>query len=242
MATRFDLEAAVAAWRRPLAHTRAFLAEDIDELEVHLRDHIDRLMAEGLDEAAAFRRATARLGVVIELEPEYQKVRWVKHRHRRSLWRELIWEGSMLKNYLTVALRNLRRHKGYTFISVAGLAVGLACCLLIVLFVEHELSYDQHHDNTDRVYRLVKGGSANTPELWAPALEAEFPEVEKAVRVMEGFSQTLIRYGETQILEPHGLFADAEAFDVFGWPLIQGHPQTALAAPFTLVLSETLAR
>ena len=119
------LEAAVAAWRRPLEHARAFLDEDIDELEVHLRDHIDRLIAEGLDEEAAFRRATERLGVVFDLEPEYRKVRWVKHRHRRSLWQELIWEGAMLKNYLRVALRNLRRHKGYTFISVAGLAVSI---------------------------------------------------------------------------------------------------------------------
>jgi len=61
----------------------------------------------------------------------------------------------MIKNYLKIALRNLRKHKGYTFINITGLAVGLACCLLIVLFVRDELSYDRYHDNADRIYRIT---------------------------------------------------------------------------------------
>jgi len=238
---QFDLEVAIKAWRSLLENRRAFLDEDVDELEAHLRDQIEELVSTGLDETSAFSRSVARIGTVHELEPEYDKVRWTKHLHRHSYWQEITWEVTMLKNYLVVALRNLRRHKSYTIISVAGLAVGLACCLFILIFIEHETSYDKHHANGDRIFRLAKGNSANTPELWAPALEVEFPEVERAVRIKEGFSRTLMRYEEFQALEPHGLFADASAFDVFYWPLIQGQPSTALAAPFTIVVSEKLA-
>jgi len=255
MATRFDLEAAVAAWRRPLAHTRAFLDEDIDELEVHLRDHIDRLMAEGLDEAAAFRRATARLGVVIELEPEYQKVRWVKHRHRRSLWRELIWEGSMLKNYLIVALRTMRRQKGYTAINIVGLAVGLACCLLIGAYVYHEATYDRFHQHADRTYRVIynwqDGRQAPPPptgEFWAwgsaapgPALAVEFPEIEQMVRFSGGHTLLLSRE-DLSFQEENYYFADSAVFLMFDFELLRGTPETVLDEPDTIVLTETTAR
>ena len=75
----------------------------------------------------------------------------------------------MFKNYLKIALRNLFKHKVYSFISMAGLSVGIACCLMILLYIQHELSFDRYHNNGDRIYRLVKGNNANTPELWAPA-------------------------------------------------------------------------
>ncbi len=238
---RFDLEAAILAWRSPLENKRAFLGEDVDELEAHLRDLFEEFVSTGLDETLAFNRSVARIGAVLDLEPEYDKVRWAKHLHRQSFWREITWEGTMFKNYLIVALRNLRRHKCYTFISVAGLAMGLACCLFILIFIEHETSYDKHHEKGDRIFRLVKGNSANTPERWAPALEVEFPEIEKAVRFMEGFSRTQIRFEDFQALEPNGLFADAAALEIFNWRLDQGHPTTALAAPFTIVLSKKLA-
>jgi len=197
----------MAAWRRPLEHARAFLDDDIDELETHLRDHVDRLIADGLDEEAAFRRATARLGVVFEIEPEYRKVRWVKHRHRRSLWREVIWEGAMLKNYMMVALRTMRRQKGYTAINIVGLAVGLVCCLLIGVYVYHEATYDRFHEHADRIYRVIynwqEGREAPAPprsefSAWGsaaagPPLAADFPEVEQMVRFSGGHTLLLSR-------------------------------------------------
>ncbi len=255
MAIRFNLEKAVASWRRPLEHTRAFLADDIDELEVHLRDHIDRLVGDGLDEEAAFRRASRRLGVVFELEPEYRKVRWVKHRQRNSLWREVIWEGSMIKNYLTVALRTMRRQKAYTAINIVGLAVGLACCLLIGMYVYHEATYDRFHQHADRTYRVIynwqRGDQAPPPprsEFWAwgsaapgPALATAFPEIEQMVRFSGGHTILLSREG-LSFQEEDYYFADSAAFLMFDFELLQGTPETVLDEPDTIVLTETTAR
>lgn len=88
----------------------------------------------------------------------------------------------------------------------------------------------------------MKGNSANTPELWAPALEDEFPVIEHAVRFMQGFTNTLIIASEQRFLEERGLYADASVFDVFSWPLLKGNPESALGDPFSIVLSEKLAR
>ena len=255
MATGFDLETALAAWRRPLEHARAFLDEDIDELEAHVRDHIDRLVDEGLDEAAAFRRATARLGLVLDLESEYRKVRWVKHRHRRSLWREVIWEGSMLKNYMMVALRTVRRQKGYAAINIVGLAVGLACCLLIGIYVYHEATYDRFHEHTDRIYRLIynweEGRDALPPpraDFWAwgsaapgPPLAADFPEVEQMVRFSGGHTLLLSRE-DRSFQEEDYYFVDPAVFQMFDFELLRGTPETVLDEPDTIVLTETAAR
>ena len=101
---------------------------------------------------------------------------------------------------------------------------------------------DRHHEKADRVYRLVKGGSANSAELWAPALEAEFAEVERAVRLMGGFSRALVTHEDGRYQEPGGLYADAAVFDVFSWPLLRGAPTSALSAPFSVVLTEPMAR
>ena len=96
----------------------------------------------------------------------------------------------MLKNYVKIALRTLKRQKGYTFINVAGLAVGMACCLLILLFVQDELSYDRHHDNADRIFRLTIAYDQGSH--WAPigppvgpAFMAEIPEVEQIARIFD---------------------------------------------------------
>ena len=78
----------------------------------------------------------------------------------------------MLKNYLKVALRNLRRHKGYAFINILGLAVGLACCIMILLWVRHEMSYDRFHDNADRIVRVGVEGNFGGKDLTAPISNA----------------------------------------------------------------------
>lgn len=148
----------------------------------------------------------------------------------------------MLRNYLKVALRHLRRNRIHSFINITGLAVGMACCVVLLIYVQHEISYDRHHKKGDHIYRLAKGNSANSPELWARALETELPEITHAVRLMHGFSQALVAYDDQQYREPLGLYADAKVFDVFTWPLLQGNPQTALQAPFTVVLSQSMAR
>ncbi|NUO80581.1 ABC transporter permease, partial [candidate division KSB1 bacterium] len=108
----------------------------------------------------------------------------------------------MLKNYLKIALRNLLRHKGYSFINVVGLAIGMACCILILLWVRDELSYDAFHPESDRIYRVVQeqrfSGSVQQVAVVAapvaPALANDFPEVEIAVRIRP--RPHLVSFGE----------------------------------------------
>ncbi len=155
----------------------------------------------------------------------------------------------MLKNYLTIALRNLLRHKGYSAINVLGLAIGIACCVLIMLYVQDELSYDQYHEKKDRIYRLVESmtiagrpiEAAVTPPPWAPVLAKDYPSIEQITRIKPPNSRWLIRYEDKRFYERYFVFADASVFDIFTLPLVQGNGKTALAEPHTVVLSESMA-
>ena len=155
----------------------------------------------------------------------------------------------MFINYLTIALRNLLRYKGYSAINVLGLAIGIACCVLIMLYVQDELSYDQYHEKKDRIYRLVELATvagrpieaAVTPPPWAPALVKDYPVIEQITRIKPPNSRWLIRYGDKRFYERFFVFADSSVFDIFTIPLVQGNAQTALAEPHTVVLSESMA-
>ena len=155
----------------------------------------------------------------------------------------------MLKNYLTVVLRTLQRHKGYSFITITGLAVGIACCILILLYIRHEVSYDQAYDKADRIYRIVSeerteeglSRSARSPVPLGPALKQSYPEAEDFIRFWRAF-QPVLRYEDKVFREQGQLyFTDATVFDVFSLDLLAGDPRTALAAPGTIVLTETMA-
>lgn len=151
-------------------------------------------------------------------------------------------------HYLKPALRSLRKHTDLTLINVFGLALGLACCLLIGRYVLHETSYDRFHDKADRIYRLspdvtmpsgVQSWTATQGPL-APALEADFPEIEAAVRLHA--SDALVQHEEVRHIEPNLLYVDAAFLDVFSFPLLAGDAATALGAPGSIVLTETTAR
>jgi putative ABC transport system permease protein len=155
----------------------------------------------------------------------------------------------MFRNYLTIALRNLVRHKAYSIINVGGLAIGIVCCLLILLFVRDELSYDRFHEKAERIFRLVDSfdveGSlsrhfALSSAPFAPALKQKFPQVEDAVRLFPG-RRRLVSYGERKYYEDGLIFADASLFDIFTFPLVKGDPVAALKAPNRIVVSEAMA-
>ena len=156
----------------------------------------------------------------------------------------------MLKNYLRIALRNLLRHKGYSFINIIGLAVGIACCTFILLFVQDELSFEKNHSKAENIYRLTitidnngtteKAGITSPPI--APQLKRDFPEVKQFVRLLSTGSQSLFRYGDKALYEANGYFADSTLFEVFDYPLIAGNSKTALNEPNSIVLSQELAR
>ena len=155
----------------------------------------------------------------------------------------------MFKNYLTVGIRNLLRHKGYSSINVLGLAIGIACCILILLYVQDELSYDRYHEKHDRIYRLAESATiagrpieaAVTPPPWAPVLAEEYPEIEQITRLKPPGSRWLIRYKENRFYERYFVFADSSVFDIFTIPLVQGNAKTVLAEPHAVVLSESMA-
>jgi len=118
----FDLDKAIAAWRQSLRYNRAFTADDLDELEQHVRDQVEALRRRGVSEKEAFQQAVREMGEYSAAEREYRKVYWGKLK-RQGVRRELQWRAAMGKNYLFIALRTLKRHKGHTAINITGLAV-----------------------------------------------------------------------------------------------------------------------
>ncbi len=162
---------------------------------------------------------------------------------------KIYWRTVMFKNYLKIALRNFQRHKGYSFINIAGFAIGMAVCLLILIYVRHELSYDKYHKDGDRVFRIAQDIQTQTSNrIFAPispmvalTLKAEFPQVEYAARALTT-SPRLVKREETLFYEDRFMYADQELFDVLTIPLILGNPQEALTRPQTLVISERIAQ
>ncbi len=155
----------------------------------------------------------------------------------------------MISAYLKIALRNLRSHKGYTFITVAGLVVGFICCLLIALWVWDELSYDRFHPDADRIYRVIaeRGKSddvhisANTSYPIIPHLRADFREIETATRARRAF-RPIVSHGEVRFREERFYAADSTFFDVFPYPFIAGDRSSALGRPGSVVLTRSTAR
>jgi len=161
----------------------------------------------------------------------------------------IYWSLTMLKNYLKIALRNIKKSKTYSFINILGLAIGMACCILILFYVQDELSYDRSHENADRIYRVVNSGDAPggmsfdlaiTSAPFAPTMKAEFPEVEDSVRLYR--RRRMVANGERKYYEDNLFYSDKSIFNIFTLPLVAGNPETALQSPDTVVLSESTAR
>lgn len=155
----------------------------------------------------------------------------------------------MLKNYFKIAIRNLLRHKVYSFINIFGLAIGMACFLLIVFYIQFERSYDDFHENSKNIYKLVRVNTlgerverrVNTGAPLAPLLAQNFPAIKHAVR-FTCFEMGLIGYGDKRFIERRFFFTDEPVFKVFTFPLLKGDPDTALKEPFSVVLTEETAQ
>ncbi|MCZ6705731.1 MAG: ABC transporter permease [Bacteroidetes bacterium] len=156
----------------------------------------------------------------------------------------------MLGNYFKSAVRNLSKHPGFTAINLIGLAVGLTVTLQIFLFVQHELSYDSFHDRPEDIYRVTLDGNFSgtklnapvTPAPMAAALVADFPEIEVATRIFPFTSKLMVRKGDVSFLEDKVMIVDSTFFDVLTFPFLQGSASSALNRPYTVVLTETLAK
>jgi ABC-type antimicrobial peptide transport system permease subunit len=152
----------------------------------------------------------------------------------------------MLKNYLKIALRNLKRHKGYSFINIAGLAIGMACCILILLWVQDELSYDRFHENAGDIYRVIQDIKFTDHDTtWTitqgplgPSLKADFPEIINATRIT--WRRSRLTYNDKSFDEVLGM-ADGSIFEMFTFPLVKGDSTTALSDPHAIVIIEEMA-
>ncbi|MFT3750364.1 MAG: ABC transporter permease [Agriterribacter sp.] len=154
----------------------------------------------------------------------------------------------MIRNFFKIAYRNLLRNKGFSFINITGLAVGMASAILIFLWIQNELSYDQFHEKNDRIYeawnRATFDGRLScwntTPKILARTLEHDVPEVERAVRVFWDQSR-LIALGDKKIMKT-GNIVDTGFFQMFTMPLVKGNPATALNDMHSIVLTESTAK
>ena len=163
----------------------------------------------------------------------------------------IYWRFVMFKNYVKVALRNLGKHKGYTFVNITGLAIGMAVCVIILLFVREESSYDDYHVYKDRIYRVQRefldtdGSVSWYLSSLAPSfvhfMELDFPEFEHIARMFNS-GKTTIHYKDQTFIEELIFFAEEDIFEILTLPLVKGDATTALQEPGTIVVTESVAR
>ncbi|MEJ0031999.1 MAG: ABC transporter permease [Bacteroidota bacterium] len=155
----------------------------------------------------------------------------------------------MIVNYLTIAFRNLAKYKVFSFINIVGMAISLASCLLISIFVVDELSYDKHLEDADRKFRVYNIASQEgatrylpiVPYAFALHMKADFPEIEEATRVMDTYQAQMFQLGDVKTMEPNGIFSESSVFDMLSIKLVY-QTDSILGRPLTVVLSESLAK
>ncbi|MEM1127402.1 MAG: ABC transporter permease [Bacteroidota bacterium] len=241
----FDLDTALATWRHQFTHTRAFVEADLDEMERHLRDQVQDLVAEGRTPAEAFQKAVAEMGGLAEATGEYEKVHWRKVCQRGSVWEEVTVWRSMVGHHLKLAYRTLVRNKVPSAINVVGLAVALACCVTVYEFLVTWHAMDAYHAHGPRLLLAQHDVERNHhTESWGrmpmplgPALEADFPQVERTVRVQ--WVGATVQHAD-QLFEETMTLADPGFFDVLTFPLAQGSA-TALMDPGAVIVSSRTA-
>jgi ABC-type antimicrobial peptide transport system permease subunit len=160
----------------------------------------------------------------------------------------LYWSIEMIKNYLKIAWRNIQKHGVFSFINITGLAIGMACCIMILLWVQDELSFDTFHTNRENIYRVVADwekhsweGLEATPAPFAPAIEEQIPEIQQAARCAP-HSRMVFRYKDKAFYENRGLITDRSFFDIFTFSFAEGDPKTAFKEPTNIVITETMAQ
>jgi ABC-type antimicrobial peptide transport system permease subunit len=151
----------------------------------------------------------------------------------------------MFKNYFKIALRNLQRHKAYSLLNISGLTIGMASSILILLWVQNELSYDRFHANANEIYRLTDNAedfkAAVTPAGVAAGLQSEMPEIKATARISKLLTP-LLEVGDHKFQEKWTFYADSNFLQVFSFPLLKGNPNTALQEPDGILLTEEMAR
>jgi len=243
----FDLETAIKEWKKALAANPGLEDGQRAELEASLRDEIADLVRRGRSPKEAFRQVSTEMGSPDDLGYEFFKV-YAKRRVGPPSWKRSGFSLALVWNYLVIALRKIKRQRGYSFINIVGLALGMACSILILLWVQDERSFDRFHPNFREIYRIVadwpkndwKGVNASPMPL-APLAKEGIPGIAEAVRVT-GHSRKVVRYKDKMFYESRGIIVDPTFFKVFSFPFVKGDPETAFRGMADLVMTESLAR
>jgi putative ABC transport system permease protein len=242
----FDLEKAIAEWCRTMKSKGALEDGVIAELEAHLRDHVEDLVGEGKSPKDAFQEVTSSVESADVVGQEYFKI-YARGLIASPPRRSCGLSPALFLNSVKVSLRKMRRQRWYSLISIAGLAVGIACSILILLWVRHELSYDRFHKSAENIYRITMEDHLNDgisvhpwlPFPLGPALQNEFPEIAAVSRYRP--DDMVIRYKDKAYTETHFLTVDPAFFQIFSFPFLQGNPAEALADPHSIVIRDTMA-
>jgi len=237
----FDLEKEIRRWKKNLLKHEVFEDGLLADIEGHLRDAVEAGQASGLDIESAFRSAARQLGPAERIASELHKNRIVGL-NRRSPLRPGRFMPALTWNYVKAALRAIRRQKIYSVINITGLAVGMAACLLILLWVQDELSFDKFHTNYHDIYRTIpelQGRKVvSNPLAMAKVFKERYPEVRQITRY--GTRNYLMKYGDKISME-NGALVDNEFLKMFTFPLIKGTPETVFSTVESIVLTERTA-
>jgi len=243
----FDLEQAILDWRRGFRKYESFEDGVLVELESHLRDEFERRIRSGAGDEEAFAAAVSLIGRPEDVGSEY-----FKDGARSALalppWSTTRFSPILIGSHIKVALRKIHRRKGTDLINVIGLAVGMAACLLILLWVRDELGFDRFHRHVKDIYRLVlvdrrADGTSYIRELPFPvtdALASGYAEIATATRTYRASFQ--VRHGDKAFNENYVSFVDPSFFRVFTFPAAAGNPATALFDRMSAVLTREAAR
>lgn len=243
----FELDKAILQWRKKLVANPSLEDGFLIELENSLRDEVMDLVEQGMFEEEAFKKVVTEMGHADDIGSEFHKVYSVRRSNRPS-WQCPRFMPDMIWHSFKIGFRILQRHKFYSTINILGLAVGIACCLLIFAYVLDELSFDAYHEKADRIYRIVHYGKKGEETSYKAAVGAamaktlveNYPEVENAVRFRQINSCTL-NYEDKNFVENRIIFSDQEILEIFTIPLIAGNSKTTLREPNTLIMSEKTA-
>lgn len=221
-------------------HSRGLVYEGLeDELVDHICTAVEEKMQSGEKFIEAYREVISTFGNTAGIQATQQQ----------SIQSKNSIVKAMLKNYFTIAFRNLKKQSFYSFINVSGLAIGIASCLVIVLYIINELSYDRHHQYADRIYRidneiLFNGNHLRLATSSAPmaaALEEDYPEVEVAARFYQS-GAFLVKKDIENTREEKIAYADNDVLKIFTIPFVSGNPENALTEPNTVIISEHAAK
>ncbi len=222
-------------------HYRGIVAEDVEE---ELLDHVCSATEEKIANGKKF------IDAYHEVLKSFGHTGGLRETQKKIIESEKIKQKGMLKNYFLVALRNLRKQSFYSMINIGGLAVGIAACLVIVLFIIDELGYDQFNTKADRIYRVnneIKFGGNHMTMTYSSApfastLMQDYPEIEATVRFRD-YGSYLVKTaeGKESIKERKVMWTDSTFFKIFSVKVLEGNPATALKEPASIAISQSIA-